>query len=374
MQERKFTVMIVDDTSTNVLILKKTLLNAGYDVLTADNGPAGREIAAKNSPDLILLDIMMPDEDGFETIAKLKSCPSTSSIPVIFLTAISDVDAKIKGFELGAVDFITKPFHPAEIRARTSLHIKLSIATNALIQSQAEKLKQIENAQHALLIQPEDMPSALFKAHFSSLDEAGGDFYDVVQITDHVHGYFVSDISGHDIATSFATSAIKALIKQNCSPIYSPTESMQLINRVLIDVLPEGKYLTANYMTVDRKGMTASIIGMGHPPLIHVPAGGGKAAAIETECDVLGSFADALYQEKEFKVEKGDRLYLYSDGLLENLSGDKVWTGGIEPLIDFLAQIKPGVSLQESIQSVIEHYKVVEGNSADDIVILGTEV
>ena len=373
MQDRKFTVLIVDDTSTNVLILKKTLLNAGYDVLSADNGPGGRALAEQHCPDLILLDIMMSDEDGFETIAKLKSSPRTASIPVIFLTALSDVDAKIKGFELGAVDFITKPFHPAEIRARTSLHIKLSIATNALIQSQAEKLRQVGSAQKALLVQPCDIPAASFGVYFSSLDEAGGDFYEVINITDTVFSYFVSDVSGHDIATSFVTAAIKALLKQNCSPIYLPVESMQMINKILIDVLPDGKYLTANYLTVDRKNMVATLIGMGHPPAIYVPASGGQAQLIEVENDVLGSFHDAFYQEKEWKVAKGDRIFLYSDGLIENLTGDKIWTSGVASLGEYISTLR-SLSLEDSIKAIVQHYKANEGNSSDDIVILATEI
>lgn len=372
MQDRKFTVLIVDDTSTNVLILKKTLVNAGYEILTADNGPAGRAIAEESCPDLILLDIMMPDEDGFETIAKLKKSPRTASIPVIFLTALSDVDAKVKGFELGAVDFITKPFHPAEIKARTSLHIKLSIATNALIQSQAEKLKQVGSAQKAMLVQPEEMPEAAFQVFFSSLNEAGGDFYDVVNVSGNVFGYFVSDVSGHDIATSFVTAAIKALLKQNCSPIYSPEESMQIINKVLLDVLPDGKYLTANYLMVDKKSLSASFIGMGHPPALLLPADGSPVRKLETESDVLGSFHDALYQEIDLKLNKGDKLFLYSDGLLENLSGDKVWTGGIEGLAAFVETLR-GRSLQDSVKAIADRYNASKGNAGDDIVILATE-
>lgn len=371
MQNGKFTVLIVDDTSTNVLILKKTLVNAGYEVLTADNGPDGRAVAEKNCPDLILLDIMMPDEDGFETIFKLKRSPATNSIPVIFLTALSDVDAKIKGFELGAVDFITKPFHPAEIKARTSLHIKLSIATNALIQSQAEKLRQVGSAQKALLIQPGDMPDANFRVHFASKDEAGGDFYDVINITGTETGYFVSDVSGHDIATSFITAAIKALLKQNCAPIYLPVESMQIINKVLIDVLPEGKYLTANYLTIDRKNMSATLIGMGHPPAIYLPAGG-KAQLLDSENDVLGSFHDALYQDRDFKVAKGDRIYLYSDGLLENYFKDKVWTGSVDAFSEFVSTLGQ-MTLQESVEAIVARYKADAGG-ADDTLILATEV
>ncbi len=372
MAPNKFTILIVDDTSTNLLILKKTLMGAGYQVLTAENGKEGRALAEANSPDLILLDIMMPGEDGFETIVKLKSTPATVSIPVIFLTALSDVDAKVRGFELGAVDFITKPFHPAEIRARVSLQIKLNIATNALILSQAEKLKQIGDAQQALLVRPDELPEAKFHSHYISLHEAGGDFYDVVRVSENVFGYFLADVSGHDIGTSFVTAAVKALLRQNCSPIYSPTESMQIVNRVLLGVLPEGKYLTACYMTVDRKAMDASIVNMGHPPVIYQPAAG-KAQALSLESDVLGAFNEALYSEHEFKVSRGDRIYAYSDGLVEGSNGNNVWTSGVDGLVSFIEALRP-LPLNEAVEAISSHYHPGSDLSSDDIVVMGVEV
>ena len=126
-------ILIVDDVKTNLLILKTILQKEGFHVMEAMNGASAREIALSQTPNLILLDIMMPGEDGFETCAMLKSNPVTAGIPVLFISALSDIDKKVKGFDVGAVDYITKPFENAEVLIRTKLHLRLSNAQKILI-------------------------------------------------------------------------------------------------------------------------------------------------------------------------------------------------------------------------------------------------
>ena len=102
-------ILVVDDSPKNVDLLVNTLKH-DYRLEIARNGPQALDYAKKYDPDLILLDIMMPEMDGFEVCARLKAAPETKDIPVVFLTAMSDTDDKTRGFELGAVDYITKPF------------------------------------------------------------------------------------------------------------------------------------------------------------------------------------------------------------------------------------------------------------------------
>jgi sigma-B regulation protein RsbU (phosphoserine phosphatase) len=370
--KKGFTILIVDDTYTNLLILKKTLSNAGYSVLSADNGPAGRDLAQSGAPDLILLDIMMPGEDGFETITRLKNNPATANIPVIFLTAVSDVDSKVRGFELGAVDFITKPFHPAEIKARVSLHVKLSIATNALIERQREKLRQLESAQQAILTQPSDLPGAKFAVFFHSLHEAGGDFYEALKISADTYAYFAADFSGHDIATGFFVSSVKALLRQNCSPVYSAAESMRMINNVLLDVLPAEKYLTACYLTVNRRAGRAIAVNMGHPPALHCPAAGAPSL-LRAEGDVLAAFPDVVYTEQEIEVSPGDRIYIFSDGLVEGPGGSGVWSAETDSVLSFAGELR-SVSLEDSVKAMNAHFFPEGVAPQDDVMILGVEV
>ncbi|MCD4741709.1 MAG: response regulator, partial [Desulfobacteraceae bacterium] len=155
-----FTILAVDDNLLNLKLIEKSLEKEGYRVISAINGPLARQLAVEEKPDLILLDIQMPGENGFEVIQRLKDNSETNSIPVIFLTGVREVDYKLKGFKLGAVDYIIKPFHPLEVLARVRIHLKLSIATNSLILEQAQKLDQVTVAQTSMLPTPKDLPDA----------------------------------------------------------------------------------------------------------------------------------------------------------------------------------------------------------------------
>lgn len=119
------TVLIIDDEVTNISVLNE-LLQSQYNVLFAKDGQTGFKIASSTSkPDLILLDIIMPDVDGYQVIKLLKSDEYTNKIPVIFITAKGQEEDEAKGFELGAVDYITKPFKPIVVKARIKAHLEL---------------------------------------------------------------------------------------------------------------------------------------------------------------------------------------------------------------------------------------------------------
>ncbi|MGR9014240.1 MAG: response regulator [Gammaproteobacteria bacterium] len=129
-------VMIVDDTPDNLALLSDTLTEVGYRVLVATDGLSALEQIACLKPDIILLDVMMPGIDGFETCNRLKSEPGTAHIPVVFMTALSDLDNLLRGFDEGAVDYITKPIRPPEVLARVDVQLtharNLQRAENAL--------------------------------------------------------------------------------------------------------------------------------------------------------------------------------------------------------------------------------------------------
>uniref|UniRef100_UPI0034272E9C sensor histidine kinase n=1 Tax=Okeania sp. SIO2F4 TaxID=2607790 RepID=UPI0034272E9C len=134
MMSNKGQILAVDDTPANLKVISEILRNAGYAVSTAIDGERAIKRLQHYQPDLILLDISMPGIDGFETCRRLKADRNTSHIPVIFLTALSDTVNKVKGLELGGVDYITKPFEQAELLARIKVHIDLKKAQLQLIQ------------------------------------------------------------------------------------------------------------------------------------------------------------------------------------------------------------------------------------------------
>ncbi len=122
---RQALILIVDDVEQNVAVISQILRNAGHNVMAAFSGETAIRMVQKRQPDLILLDIMMPGMTGFETCENLKESPATADIPVIFLSALTETDTKVKGFEVGGVDYITKPFQESEVLARANVHLKI---------------------------------------------------------------------------------------------------------------------------------------------------------------------------------------------------------------------------------------------------------
>ena len=139
-------ILLVDDNTTNLQILHQTLNGRGYRLLIAKNGKSALAITHEVKPSLILLDIMMPGMDGYEVCRRLKADPETKEIPVIFLSALDDTANKVKGLDLGAVDYISKPFQAEEVIARVNTHLTIS----SLKKSLAEKNKALQTSNEIL--------------------------------------------------------------------------------------------------------------------------------------------------------------------------------------------------------------------------------
>jgi len=142
----QFHILIVDDTLQYIQVLGTILREQGYQLNVAQDGVQALKQVAKLIPDLILLDIMMPKMDGFETCKRLKEHPKTEDIPVIFLTAKVETDDLVKGFELGAVDYITKPFQSAELLKRVQTHLELVLLRRDLEKRVAERTEELQLA------------------------------------------------------------------------------------------------------------------------------------------------------------------------------------------------------------------------------------
>lgn len=142
-------ILVVDDQPTNIKVIA-SILGHKYSLSFANNGMNALKILEKSDPDLILLDIMMPEMDGFEVCKRIKENPKTKEIPVIFLTAKSDIDDIIKGFNMGAVDYITKPFNPVEMEVRVKNHLNLYHSKKEIEQINKEKDKFFSIIAHDL--------------------------------------------------------------------------------------------------------------------------------------------------------------------------------------------------------------------------------
>jgi signal transduction histidine kinase len=139
-------ILIVDDVPANLDVISEALSDAGYEVAIATSGERALKRVQINPPDLILLDVMMPGIDGFETCRQFKADAQTRTIPIIFMTALSDSESKVEGFELGAVDYITKPFQESEVLARVRTHLQLRYLNRNLEQQVAQRTSELSQA------------------------------------------------------------------------------------------------------------------------------------------------------------------------------------------------------------------------------------
>ncbi len=373
MNKKNFLVLIVDDKILNQKVLSAILEKNNFRTVTASNGKEAREFAKKFQPDIILLDIMMPVEDGFQACKKLKQNPHTADIPVIFISALDDAENKVEGLSIGGIDYITKPFNKEEVLVRVRNYLKLYQNYERIIKSQSEKLLQIKNAQKAILVESRDLPEAKFAVKYKPILEAGGDFYDVFETGNGIYEYFLADISGHDIGASFATSALKALVRNNSSQLYTVSEITNTINKILCTIFKSGQHITAAYLRIDRNRLIVSYINAAHLPVFYIPREG-KIKQLASNNGIIGAFKDTLFMSDKMEIKEGDRFVLFSDGLVESFANNKMSrTEGIEKLLEIINEHREQ-NLDNLVSIIMNEMFLNDRKVEDDIVVLVTEV
>ncbi|MGB4548008.1 MAG: SpoIIE family protein phosphatase [Syntrophales bacterium] len=366
-------VLVIDDNPANIRLLEVILETEGYAPLSALNGRQGREMAKRRRPAVILLDVMMPGESGFDACHLLKSDPVTADIPVIFVTAVDDVGSKIKGLTLGAVDYITKPFDRREVVARVQRHLETRDTYRNVIEAQAKRLKQVREAQQAILVRPEDLPEAKFAVRYVPILEAGGDFYDVFAADRDVFGFFVADISGHDIKASYNTFALTALIHQNTGNGTAPGETLQIINQVFTRLLQDGEYLTACYARLDRGANRLTLVNAGHLPAVYIDVRG-DIRVLEAKGDILGAFESVSFEPLSLAVPPGGRMFFYTDGLIERYgTARRRREDGLVDLIEACVEthdLPLGSAVGEIVTALCPDGRTLQ----DDVLLLGVDL
>lgn len=188
-----YKILIVDDVVSNVLLLKVLLKNEKFKTVTASDGLEAIQQAEKELPDLILLDVMMPQMDGFETAMHLKNNPTTAGIPIIFLTALNSTQDIVKGFQAGANDFITKPFNKEELLVRVNHQISLVAAKKLILERTEELRKTIVGRDKLYSVIAHDLRSPLASIKMVlnmmvlglSEDIIGKEMYQMLQMVNH---------------------------------------------------------------------------------------------------------------------------------------------------------------------------------------------
>lgn len=321
-------ILLVDDNQANLQMLFQLLeKSVGGKLLVAKNGETALNIARKIKPDLVLLDIMMPGIDGFEVCRRLKADPATRPIPVIFLSALDETADKVKGLQLGAVDYVSKPFQAEEVIARVNTHLTIH-RLNREVQEQHDQLehelKVVSELQRRLL--PQSLPSTpglRLAVHYDTSRYAGGDYYDVVALPDGRCGLLVADSEGHS-APATVMMAMTCALFRSCPQLHDrPEKVLDFVNTNLCKVNKES-FVTAIYAVYDGTRRTLRIARAGHPPPILFRPAQGRAR--EVPCEGVFMMGFDPYEQipvAEIHLEPGDRVLLYTDGVSERFNADK---------------------------------------------------
>ena len=313
-------ILVVDDTPLNIGVISGALKDS-YKTKVATNGEKALALAsAEEKPDLILLDIMMPGMDGYEVCSRLKADPATSEIPVIFLTGQTSAEDETRGFEVGAVDYVHKPFSPAVVKARVRSHILLREARAQLASQLLALNTELEMArQIQLSILPHAIPKLTgldIAAHYLPMTSVAGDFYDFIQIDDKHIGILIADVSGHGLPSALIASMLQVALSGQAGHATEPAKVLLGLNRALCGKFTQN-FVTATYVYVDLENNQMRYAGAGHPPMLQWRNSTGKTAQILENGLFLGMFGEASYEALEFSLEPGDRYVLYTDGILE---------------------------------------------------------
>ena len=361
-------VLVVDDDSSIVCTINGFLKRAGFRTASAGDVAGALQEIREQRPDLILLDVNLPDGSGFEVCRCLNSETSAFTTPILFISASDDTSTKVQGFEVGAVDYITKPIVGAEVIARVRTHLRLKQAYERLAELQADRLQRLASAQQDLMPRLNDITDARFHAFIRQALTVGGDFYDVIPAGQDVVDYLVADASGHDLAASLWTASLKALAADYASPLNLPTEVVSAINSSLCRFLPSGAFFTLIYVRLNHRTGHLSLVSAGHPPAIVVHVNDEQPMILRQEGDVLGAFDDAVFGSAELTLTPGDRLFLYTDGVIET---GPSYEEGLERLAGAFAKRRT-LPLADLVPAVVED--VMAGLSpTDDLLLVGVE-
>jgi sigma-B regulation protein RsbU (phosphoserine phosphatase) len=368
-------VLVVDDTPANLQVVR-SILKDDFKIRVATSGAKALDLVkVEPQPDLILLDVMMPEMDGYEVCERLKATPEARDIPVIFLTGKTETEDETKGFDVGAVDYIHKPFSPAVMKARVHTHLVLREAREQLARQLLDINNELEMAREIQLsILPHEIPKIRgleIAARYIPMSSVAGDFYDFIIVDEKRTGILVADVSGHGLPAALIASMLKFALAAQSPHAFDPARVLAGLNQSLCGKF-RNHFVTAAYVFVDMDKNSISYAGAGHPPLLLWRKSAGCASEVLENGLLLGLFPNATYSVAEGPVEPGDKAVLYTDGILETRSPSKQEFGAdlLKGFLDSNHGLKSdrfADSLLDKLTGWSEHTK---GNGQEDDITL----
>ena len=399
-------ILIVDDAAANLQVLAGMLKDRGYKARPVPSGKLALQAARHDPPDLILLDINMPEMNGYEVCECLKADAQLRDIPVIFISALTEPLDKVRAFRIGGVDYLTKPFQMEELHARVETHLKLRRLQIELEETNERLAKSntrmIRELKAAARIQESFLPRKAprirgtdFAWVYQPCDELGGDGLNIISLGDDKVALYVLDVSGHGVASALLSVALSRLLSPPSDPcsiltrngdvmpesegagqtkfdITPPAEIADLLNRLFPFDLATQQFTTMVYGIFNAWSGEFRYVSAGHPGPVHVTCGAAPVL-LESEGFAIG-LADGAYEERVVQLKAGDRLYLYSDGVPEAMDPAGEQFGNVR----LLEAIGRGSSapIKESVAALVGTIAQWHGSARpqDDLSILAIEV
>ena len=379
-------LLVVDDDHDILRIVQFFLSKQKFKVHTANNGEEALAVLEVN-PDieLILSDVMMPKLNGLELLKKVRSNEKYSEIPMILISAEGETSQKVIGLNMGADDFITKPFNFDELMARVRNHLRLRrlqrdlLHANELLQHRnqllVDDLETAKDMQMALM--PDSFPENTeysMGAQYIPVDKVGGDFFDVVEMEEGKKvGVLIVDVCGHGVGAAFITAITKITFRNACYAQTDPAAVLEQMNRELFLNL-KGGYITAFYAVYDVASKMLAYASGGHPPLLVHRRSRDEIIKLEPQATFLGIFNPVEFSADEFQLLTGDRIFFYTDGLFESHNGADDQFG--MDRVTKLVRENPESEIQPLLDLLLRNLREFVGECEvdDDITLVGMDI
>jgi sigma-B regulation protein RsbU (phosphoserine phosphatase) len=331
-------LLVVDDKETNRDLLSRHLKRQGHSVALAENGRQALEIIKRHKFDLVLLDILMPEMNGFDVLQRLKRDENWRDIPVIMISALEEMDSVVRCIEMGAEDYLPKPFDPVLLRARICACLekkRLRDEAKALLQRLEGELQAARNLQLSMVPQefppPTSQQPVMIHAFMEPAREVGGDLYDFFYLGENNFCFLIGDVSDKGAAAGMfmaRTCSLMRLALKQCyratGEIPEPDRILATVNVELCDYNPDMNFVTLLLALLDLRTGELRIANAGHTAP-YILRHGQLVETIDTHRSVpLGIRTKATYRTESLKLSSGEGLFLYTDGITDatNASGN----------------------------------------------------
>jgi sigma-B regulation protein RsbU (phosphoserine phosphatase) len=378
-------ILIIDDEPMNVDYLEQELEDLKYDTVSAANGAEGLQQVATTHPDMILLDIMMPVMDGFQMLEKLKENPSWRDIPVVIISAMNDMNSVVRGIQLGAEDYLPKPFDPVLLKARLDAGLmrkRLRDLEKQYLKSMEKELEIGHNIQLSFL--PDKLPQIAgweIEASLIAAREVAGDFYDIFEVGEYLC-LLIGDVCDKGVGAALFMTLFRSLLRftitaKNISDTLSPIEKLKhavtLTNNYVANIHGDtGMFATVFIGLLNLEDGKLYYINAGHERPMLVDESGNRQQELESTGIAIGVMPDMEYSVKEIVLDPGDLLFAYTDGVPDVTDVDEI-PFGKEPLFKLLANDTCCVSdLVSGINAKLTTH-IGEAKQFDDITMVAVK-